>query len=196
MQFMVVPVAVKPRARSTLAACTVTVCAVELACLQPKQRTPTHALGSRPPPRRSRVRTTDSTPPSITAFTATWTPPMSLVLSATVTKPGVLRYLARRTAEPAPAESQAVLAAVAANDLAAANFTGSLAVPAGGVPAGGRACVADGGTFVVYAVAQDGEGDNPGRWPNNSTLSRCGLAWTPAGLGAKGSACRHGRQAW
>ncbi|GBF99606.1 hypothetical protein Rsub_12070 [Raphidocelis subcapitata] len=119
----------------------------------------------------SRLRTTDSTPPAITALTATWTPPMGLALSAALTKPGTLRYLARPAADPAPTDPQALLAAVAANDLVAANFTGSLAVPTAGAAASGAACIADGGAFVIYAVAQDREGDNPGRWPNNSTLS-------------------------
>jgi hypothetical protein len=43
------------------------------------------------------------------------------------------------------------------------------------MPAGVVLCIADGDQMVLYAVAQDSEGDHAGRWPNNSTISRC--AW-------------------
>lgn len=94
---------------------------------------------------------------------------MTLAIAADVSKPGALRLLARRTGQPAPAGVQALLDAVAANDLAAANFTASVAVPTVG-QTHGSLCIADGASFVVYAVAQDREGTWPGRVPNNSTV--------------------------
>lgn len=119
------------------------------------------------------LRTTDSTPPVITSLTTTWTPPMRLLLAVNASKPGALRFLARRPAQPAPTGAAALLDAVAANNLAAANFTGSVVIPAGGY-ATAVMCVADGDAFVVDAVAQDREGDFAGRWPNNSTMTRWG----------------------
>jgi hypothetical protein len=118
------------------------------------------------------VRTTDSSPPVIASLSATWTPPMTLVLRANVSKGGAVRFLARREGQPPPASAQELLSAVAANNLAAANFTGSVPVPTAGAVTTAQLCVADGDVMVLYAVAQDREGETPGRWPNNSTLSR------------------------
>jgi hypothetical protein len=96
---------------------------------------------------------------------------MSLSLTANVSKPGTLRYLARRAGEEPPESPQELLDVVAANNLAAANFTGSLVLPRGGM-AFAPACIADGADMVIWAVAQDQEGTYAGRWPNNSTMSR------------------------
>lgn len=101
---------------------------------------------------------------------------MRLVLSARVSKPGTLRFLARRASQPAPASAQALLDDVAARSVAAANFTGSAPLAAGGQLTTVTLCVADGDEFVVHAVAQDREGDNAGRWPNNSTLVSAAVA--------------------
>ena len=125
------------------------------------------------PAAHSGVRTTDSTPPSILSLAATWTQPMALRIVANVSKPGALRYLARRAGQSPPASAQALLNAVATNDLSAANFTGSLRVPRAGGRAAAMLCIADGDQMVIFAVAQDREGDNPGRWPNNGTMVRC-----------------------
>jgi len=96
---------------------------------------------------------------------------MSMALTANLSKPGTLRFLTRRVGEPPPAGAQAVLDAVAANNLAAANFTGSMGVGNSAAAATAQLCIADGADFLVYAVAQDREGENAGRWPNNSTVS-------------------------
>jgi hypothetical protein len=118
---------------------------------------------------------------------------MTLILTATVSKPGALRYLARRAGQTPPASAQALISAVAANDLAAANFTGSAVMPTGGVPMTAEACIVEGDTMVLWVVAQDEEGSFPGRWPNNSTMSRCAGALAAACgsvLIALGSACK------
>lgn len=95
---------------------------------------------------------------------------MRLVIRANATKPGALRYLARRVGQPPPASVVALLDAVAANNLGAANFTGSLDIAPGALAGAATACVVDGGAFELHAVAQDGEGAHAGRWPNNSTM--------------------------
>lgn len=94
---------------------------------------------------------------------------MTLLVTADVSERGALRLLARRAGQAAPASVPALLDAVAAKDLAAANFTASVAVTAAG-QVHGSLCIADGTSFVLYAVAQDLEGAWPGRVPNNSTM--------------------------
>ena len=97
---------------------------------------------------------------------------MTLELVANVTKRGVIRFIATSANDPAPAGAQAVLDAVAANDVSKSNFTGSMPVTIAGTPEAARLCIADGNTFTIYAVAQDEEGNFPGRFPNNSTMTR------------------------
>ena len=104
---------------------------------------------------------------------------MTMHLTANISKPGALCYLARRVGEAPPASAQALLQAVASNSRAAANFTGSLEVPAADTLADASLCIADGDDMVVYAVAQDEEGTYAGRWPNNSTMIRCGTHAPP-----------------
>jgi hypothetical protein len=112
---------------------------------------------------------------------------MRLTLTATASKPGLLRFILQHNGtaaqgEPSsapPASARGLLNTVAANDLARANFTGTLALrPAaanGSNEAAGAAtlCIADAADMVLHAVAQDQEGQYAGRWPNNSTLTRC-----------------------
>lgn len=143
----------------------------------------------------SSIRTTDTVAPIIMALLASWTPPSSLTISANVSKPGTIRYLARRTAEAPPSDNLAVLDIVAANNLGAANFTGSMVVAHTNVAVVGGACIAEGDAFVLYAVAQDGEGKYPGRCPNNSTMSRwAGQGWAAGAVHQEGndSRCRPG----
>jgi hypothetical protein len=119
-----------------------------------------------------RVRTTDSVPPVITDLIATFTPPMSLTLTYTVSKAGSLLLAPRRTSQPAPATAQDVLTAVATRSTADANFTATVTVAAADVAASQVLCVADGDELVVYAVARDTEGQWPGRQDNTSPLKR------------------------
>ncbi|KAI8463288.1 MAG: hypothetical protein J3K34DRAFT_496093 [Monoraphidium minutum] len=145
--------------------------------LQPGQRYDLHMAavdyaGNRQPNTTtvSCVRTTDSRPPAILELIATWTPPMSLTLAVNASKPGTLRFVARRAGAPPPASAQEVLDDVAANSLAANNFTSSAAIPLGYTLATATLCVADGADMIVYGVAQDREGDFTGRSPNTSPL--------------------------
>lgn len=117
------------------------------------------------------VRTTDNSPPVITALAATFTPPMTLVISANVSKPGRLLLAPRKAGQPAPSTQQ-VLAAVASRDPALANFTAVLPVAAAGAAVFGSLCVADGEALLVYAVANDTEGRHEGREDNSSPLAR------------------------
>jgi hypothetical protein len=96
---------------------------------------------------------------------------MNLTLVANVSKPGRLWIAARKTSEPALTQQQ-VLEAAATQSTSHANFTGSLAIPSAASRVQDMLCVADGDLMVIYAVAQDKEGDFPPRGPNNSTLTR------------------------
>ena len=96
---------------------------------------------------------------------------MNLTLVANISKPGRLRFAARKASDPALTQ-QEVLEAAATQSTALANFTGSLAVSTANVRVQDMLCVADGDLMVMYAVAQDKEGDFPPRGPNNSTLVR------------------------
>lgn len=118
-----------------------------------------------------RVHTTDSVPPVITALTATFTPPMSLTLTYTISKAGSLWLAPRKTGLPEPT-AQEVLTAVATHSTASANFTATVAVASAAVSASQTLCVADGDKLVVYAVARDTEGHFPGRQDNTSPLKR------------------------
>lgn len=118
-----------------------------------------------------RVRTTDSVPPVITDLTATFTPPMSLTLTYTVSKAGSLWLAPRKTGQPEPT-AQDVLTTVATRSLGAANFTATVPVLNAAVEVTQTLCVADGDELVVYAVARDTEGQWPGRQDNTSPLKR------------------------
>lgn len=118
-----------------------------------------------------RVRTTDSIPPIITDLTATFTPPMSLTLTYTVSKAGSLWLAPRKAGLPEPT-AQEVLTAVATRSTASANFTAAVTVPTAAVSTSQTLCVADGDKLVVYAVARDTEGQFPGRQDNTSPLKR------------------------
>lgn len=121
-----------------------------------------------------RVRTTNSVPPEITDLAATFTPPMSLTLTYTVSKAGSLWLAPRKAGQPVPT-AQEVLAAVATRSTAGANFTATVPVDTAAVTATQTLCVADGDTLVVYVVARDTEGQWSGRQDNTSPLKRLAL---------------------
>ena len=131
-------------------------------------------IGAATPSQFRGVRTTDSTLPVITQLEASWSAPMSLTINAIVSKPGALRFALRHASQPRPANVNALLGVVAANNLAVVNFTGTMLLPQMSTPVASDWCIADGGGMVVDAVAQDQEGAIEGRWPNNSTFVRCG----------------------
>lgn len=95
---------------------------------------------------------------------------MRLEIRVNASKPGTLRYLARRAGQPPPPSVAVLLDAVAANNLGASNFTGSVAIAPGTLAGAATACVVEGDAFELHVVAQDGEGAHAGRWPNNSTM--------------------------
>jgi hypothetical protein len=136
------------------------------------------------------VRTTDSVLPEISALAATFTPPMSLALSFTVSKAGALWLAPRRASQPAPT-AQEVLDEVAARSVAQANFTAVVAVPAAAVPDSHTLCVADGDQLVVYAVARDNEGQFPGRQDNTSPMKSAVVLLQPPATDASCPSLAH-----
>lgn len=96
---------------------------------------------------------------------------MTFTITANVSKAGWIIYAPRAATSPA-STAAGVLSAFSSHDPALANFTSSLGVPTAGVPVTGTECVADGDQFVVYAVAQDNEGQYSGRQNNTSPLAR------------------------
>lgn len=121
-----------------------------------------------------RVRTTDSVPPGITDLVAVFTPPMSLTLTYTVSKPGSLLLAPRKVGQPAP-QAEEVVSAVTARSTTQANFTTVLTVEAAGTAVSQVLCVAEGDSLVVHAVARDTEGQWLGRQDNLSPVKRCVL---------------------
>eukprot|EP00878_Enallax_costatus_P036168 GHUV01040514.1.p1 GENE.GHUV01040514.1~~GHUV01040514.1.p1 ORF type:complete len:141 (+),score=34.67 GHUV01040514.1:223-645(+) len=97
---------------------------------------------------------------------------MTFTLAANVSKSGWVIYAPRNATDPAPTAAD-VLLAFSSHNPALANFTASLGVPTAGVVTTGTQCVADGDQLVVYAVAQDNEGQYAGRQNNTSPLVRC-----------------------
>lgn len=132
-----------------------------------------------------RVRTTDSISPVISELTATFTPPMSLTLTYTVSKAGSLWLAPRRAGLPEPT-AQEVLAAVATRSTASANFTAAVTVATAATSTTQTLCVADGDKLVVYAVARDTEGLFPGRQDNTSPLKRYVLEAVPSSVTVSG----------
>eukprot|EP00775_Hariotina_reticulata_P010661 gene10661-10820_t len=130
----------------------------------------------------TRVRTSDSTPPVISLLTATFTPPMTLTITANISKPGVLLYAPRKIGQQPPTTKE-VLAAVATRDLTLANFTRTQQAPSAGVAVSVTACVADGDQMVVYAVANDTEGQWPGRGDNTSPVKIANVSVVPLNTG-------------
>lgn len=107
----------------------------------------------------------------ITDLTATFTPPMSLTLTYTVSKAGSLLLAPRKAGQPVPTAAD-VLAEVASQSRTEANFTAAVPVATTATTVTQVLCVADGDQLVVHAVAKDTEGQWSGRQDNTSPLTR------------------------
>lgn len=104
--------------------------------------------------------TPDVTPPIINFLSVLITPPTLFTINVTVDKPGVVKFLARKAAEPAATASEVLQSG-------SGNFSGSVSIPVAGLPTVRQLCVADGLGMILYGVAQD-----INAIPNNSTVSR------------------------
>ncbi|GLC59525.1 hypothetical protein PLESTB_001496700 [Pleodorina starrii] len=113
-----------------------------------------------------RVRVQDSTPPIIHSLTTSLAPTGNrLMISVNASKPGTLLYVAVRPGAAIPTRQQLL-------QPAAFNFSGQVPVPAALGLASSVICVLDGGSYEIWAVQEDTEGQYPNRQPNYSNITR------------------------
>ncbi|EFJ44930.1 hypothetical protein VOLCADRAFT_118525 [Volvox carteri f. nagariensis] len=99
-----------------------------------------------------RIRVQDSTPPIIYSLTTSLAATGNrLIISVNASKPGTLRYVAITPGASSPTQQQLLQAA-------AANFSGQLPVPTALTIASAVLCVADGGSYQLWAMQEDTEG--------------------------------------
>ncbi|GAX72759.1 hypothetical protein CEUSTIGMA_g215.t1 [Chlamydomonas eustigma] len=117
------------------------------------------------------VRTVDTVPPVILAFSALYQPPSNMyTITIATSKPGTLYYLGINPGESAPVMPVNLLLP------SYGNFSGSASLPEAYTNTSVTLCVADGQILHLYGLVQDEEGTLPPRHiPNNSTIVKASL---------------------